>query len=288
MAKILIAKPVTKNIYAQLKEEIAQSALNPQLAIIFIGNDPAAEWYVNSLQKNGVRYGIEVNVINFPYQVEQNKIEDLLRRLNNDDSISGIMVQKPLPAQLDENKINTLIQPGKDVDGFNPYNLGKLLLEQPALKPCTPQAVMKLLEFYEIETSGKRVVILGRSNIVGKPLSLMLMSKSNGGNATVTVCHSMTRELGSITREADILIAAIGRAHYVKADGVKENAVVIDVGTNLISDPEKGDIYVGDVEFEKVQIKASAITPVPGGVGSITTALLLKNVVIAAKWQKNK
>ncbi len=288
MTEILRAKPILKEIYARIRDNISLFKRLPQLEIIQIGKDPAAELYVDNLQKKGDQYGIRVNLRRLSIDVGQQEIETLISELNGNRNVDGIMLQKPLPEHLDESVINSLIKPEKDVDGFHPVNLGKLVLEQPGLLPCTPQAVIAILKFYQIETIGKRVVILGRSNIVGKPLGLLLLSKKEPGNATVTFCHSQTENLASITREADILIAAIGKPRFVKTNMIKDKAVVIDVGTNLISDAEKGDIYVGDVDFEAVQYKTSAITPVPGGVGSITTALLLLNVITAAKLNLKK
>ncbi len=288
MAEILRARPVLKEIYARIRDNILLFERQPRLEIILIGQDPAAEYYVDNLQKKGDQNGIKVNLLRLPVKVGQQEIENLIVELNGNTDIDGIMLQKPLPEHLDEIVINSLIDPEKDVDGFHPVNLGKLVLEQPGLIPCTAQAVIAILKFYQIETTGKHVVILGRSNIVGKPLGLLLLSKNDFGNATVTICHSRTENLASITREADILIAAIGKPGFVKPDMIKENAVVIDVGTNQVSDVEKGSIYVGDVDTEAVQNKASAITPVPGGVGSVTTALLLSNVITAAKLKMKK
>lgn len=283
MAMILKAKPLIKQIYDQIKAEVAELEKPPYLKVILAGSDPAAEWYMSNLSKKGKKLGMQIEIVNLPESIAQESLTDLILKSNQDKKVDGIMLQKPLPKHINETKINSLIDPDKDVDGFHPLNLGKLLLDQPALIPCTPQAVIEILKFYQISVSGKHVVILGRSNIVGKPLSLLLMRKSEFGNATVTVCHSKTENLIEECKRADILVAAMGRANFVKSEMIKDNAVIIDVGTNLIHDPEKGDVYVGDVEFDSVSLRVSAITPVPGGVGSVTTGLLLSNLVQAAK-----
>ena len=282
MAELLKAKPVVKEIYAQLKHDIDSLGRQPSLEIILIGTNAAAEWYASNLIKKGARYGIMVNLRNIPAGIDQTELENMIIKFNQDTCIDGIMLQKPLPSHLNEQVINSLIKPEKDVDGFHPENLGKLVLEQTALLPCTPQAVIAMLKFYKIATNGKHIVILGRSNIVGKPLSLLLLGKTEPGNATVTVCHSKTLNLAKLTRQADILIAAIGKPEFVKAEMIKENSIIIDVGTNLIADSSGNEKYVGDVDAEAVMSRASALSPVPGGVGTVTTALLLGNVVKAA------
>ncbi len=279
----LTAKPVIKQIYYELKNEIEKDQISPKLAILIVGEDPAAQYYVNNLEKKGNKLGIQVETIVFSEQVSQEQLLDSIEKINNDNEIHGIMIQKPLPAHLDESEINIKINPDKDVDAFHPLNLGNLLLEREGFIPCTPAAVIEMLKFYEIETSGKNVVILGRSNIVGKPLSNLLLMKNKTGNATVTVCHSRTKNLTDITKRADILIAAIGKPLFVKPEMIRENCIIIDVGVNQVPDPEKGTKYVGDVDYDACFDKASAITPVPGGIGSITTAMLLKNVFLAYK-----
>lgn len=288
MAELLKAKPVLSKIYAQLQLDIDSLNKQPCLEIILIGEDAAAEWYVSNLQKKGAKYGIKVNLRRFSIAITQEELENQITELNNDADIDGIMLQKPLPEQIDEHVINSLIKPSKDVDGFNPVNLGKLMLEQPALLPCTPQAVIEIIKFYQIQTAGKHIVILGRSNIVGKPLGLLFLNKTDQGNATVTTCHSKTRNLSAITRQADILIAAIGRAGFVTPEMIKKDSIIIDVGTNLIIDPEGNEKYAGDVDTEAVLNTVSAISPVPGGVGSVTTALLLANVVKSVKLSQKK
>lgn len=279
----LAAKPVIKQIYSKLKNEIEKYQISPKLAILLVGEDPAAQYYVNNLEKKGNKTGIQVETIFFPRYVSQMELLNSLEKINNDNEIHGIMIQKPLPEHLDESKINIKINPEKDVDAFHPFNLGNLLLENEGFIPCTPAAVVEMLRFYGIETAGKNVVILGRSNIVGKPLANLLLMKNKTGNATVTVCHSKTIDLIDVTKRADILIAAIGKPLFVKPEMIQENCVIIDVGVNQVSDPEKGIKYVGDVDYDACFDKASAITPVPGGIGSITTAMLLKNVFLAYK-----
>jgi methylenetetrahydrofolate dehydrogenase (NADP+)/methenyltetrahydrofolate cyclohydrolase len=287
MAEILKAKPVVGQIYNEIAAELEMLGKIPVLELIIIGNNPAAEWYVANLVKQGEKIGIRINLERLPANIQEQELLALIRQYNADADVSGIMLQKPFPAHLREEVLNEAIAPRKDVDGFHPQNLGKLLLEQKALLPCTPRAVLKILEFYNIETTGKHVVILGRSNIAGKPLANLLLNKSITGNATVTVCHSKTQDLPYFTRQADILIAAIGRAKFVKADIVKEGVIIFDVGTNLIRDENGLEKYVGDVDYEGVLEKVKAITPVPGGVGSVTTSLLLRNVVEAAKMSVN-
>lgn len=288
MTQILKAKPVLKKIYGDLKDCLDGFDKEVVLRIIMAGEDAAAEWYVSNLQKKGSRYGIKVKLDKLSAGISNEELAGLIRFYNEDEATDGIMLQKPLPGHINENMINSLIDPQKDVDGFHPVNLGKLVLDQPALLPCTPQAVLEILKYYQIATAGKKVVVLGRSNIVGKPLGLLLLRKDITGNATVTVCHSRTKDLTAITSEADILIAAIGRARFVKADMIKQGAVVIDVGTNKIDDPEQGEIYAGDVDYAGVSPRASAITPVPGGVGSVTTGMLLTNLLKAAKLKMRK
>jgi methylenetetrahydrofolate dehydrogenase (NADP+)/methenyltetrahydrofolate cyclohydrolase len=283
MTKKLTAKPLIKKIYAELKNEISTNDWHPHLAIILIGEDPAAKYYVENLQKKGQKKGIKVSTKLFDPTISQEQLLNEIAILNTDPDIHGIMLQKPLPKHLDESEIVMTINPEKDVDGFHPLNMGNLVLDRDGFVPCTPNAVLQILDYYEIETSGKHIVIIGRSDIVGKPLANLLLRKNKTGNATVTVCHSRTKDLSKHTKEADIVIAAIGKAEFVKADMLKESAIVIDVGVNQIEDPEKGYKYVGDVEFEASFEKVKAITPVPGGVGSVTTAMLLSNVLKAYK-----
>ncbi|MBC8384496.1 MAG: bifunctional 5,10-methylene-tetrahydrofolate dehydrogenase/5,10-methylene-tetrahydrofolate cyclohydrolase [Candidatus Cloacimonetes bacterium] len=281
--KILSAKPVIKQIYSSIRTGIAESGIVPKLVIIVIGEDPAAEYYVQNLVKKGKKNNIIVETINYDHGIEEKTVVGKIVELNSDNSIHGIMIQKPLPEQIDEFVINKTIAPEKDMDAFNPVNLGKLLLGISGFVPCTPAAVLEMISFYDIEVSGKNVVIIGRSNIVGKPLANLLLRKSKPGNATVTVCHSRTANLAKISSQADVLIAAIGKPFFVKPEMVKENALIIDVGVNRVFDDEKGYKYVGDVDYDACFEKVSAITPVPGGVGSVTTAMLLRNVFLSCK-----
>jgi len=283
MNKKLIAKPIIKEIYAQLKAELKKSIYLPNLAIILIGDDPAALFYAKNLEKKGAKIRMNVTTYKFADNIQQKNLLDEIELLNEDDTINGIIVQKPLPGHLDESEIILKIDPNKDVDAFHPFNMGNLVLDGEGFIPSTAAAVLEILKFYDIEVSGKNVVILGRSHIVGIPLANLLLRKSKIGNATVTVCHSYTNNLPEITKKADILIAAIGKPLFVKSNMIKENAIIIDVGINLIQDAKNKSKYVGDVDFDDCLEKALLITPVPGGVGSVTTAMLLKNVVYALK-----
>lgn len=283
MAIKLTGKPVTKEIYSQIRSEIEENNLTPKLVIIIIGEDPASKYYVQNLEKKGSKVGIAVETKSYQDSITQNDILKEIENLNNDSAVHGIMIQKPFPSHLNESEIVMKISPDKDMDGFHPLNMGNLVLDREGLLPSTPAAVLEMLRFYNIETSGKNIVIIGRSNIVGKPLANLLLRKSKTGNATVTVCHSKTRNISQICQKADILIAAIGRAFFVKPEMIKKNAIVIDVGVNQIRDSEKGYIYVGDVDYEACFDKVFSITPVPGGVGTVTTAMLLKNVLVAAR-----
>ncbi|MBN1327460.1 MAG: bifunctional 5,10-methylenetetrahydrofolate dehydrogenase/5,10-methenyltetrahydrofolate cyclohydrolase [Candidatus Cloacimonetes bacterium] len=282
----LIAKPIVKDIFTSLKERTAVSDLKPRLVIIQSGNDPASDYYVENLIKKGNKIGIDVKLVLLEENVAQSEFQKKLELYSDDQAVNGIMIQKPLPSHLNEQELIRRITYHKDIDGIHPVNLGNIILEEPGFLPSTPAAVLELIRFYQIETSGKHVVILGRSSIVGKPLANLLIQKNKTGNATVTVCHSRTVDLEKITRQADILIAAIGKANFVKPDMIKKGAVIIDVGINQITSDDGNISYVGDVDYKKCCNKASAITPVPGGVGSVTTALLLANVVKA--WENQQ
>jgi methylenetetrahydrofolate dehydrogenase (NADP+) / methenyltetrahydrofolate cyclohydrolase len=286
MDKRLAAKPVIRKIYDQIKTKLENVEGTPCLNILIIGNDPAAEFYVNNLIKKGNKVGIQVEVLSFEKGISQTEFSAIIHDLNNDDNVNGIMIQKPLPAEFNEDTIIKLIDPSKDVDGFHPINMGNLVLDKDGFIPSTAEAVLEILNFYQIETSGKKVTIIGRSNIVGKPLANLLLRKNSTGNATVTVTHSRSKDLRSITSEADILIAAIGQAQFVTSDMIKNGSIIIDVGINQIKDPEKEYRYVGDVDYDDCFDKCKAITPVPGGVGSVTTSLLLNNVL--KSFLKNK
>jgi methylenetetrahydrofolate dehydrogenase (NADP+)/methenyltetrahydrofolate cyclohydrolase len=274
----------------QLKEDAGKRAMAlqekhgraPGLAVIRVGNDPASEVYVRNKDKACAALGIYSEVIALPEETTKDELIARIDALNADEKIDGILVQLPLPAQIAqfEAEILNRIDPSKDVDGFHPVNVGRMVTGEPALLPCTPAGCIRMLEMAGIEIAGKRAVVIGRSNIVGKPMFHLLMAK----NATVTVCHSRTENLAEITRQADILVAAIGKPQFVKQDMVKKGATVIDVGINRIA-PKK---LVGDVDFEPVSEIAGAITPVPGGVGLLTVAMLMQNVVQAAEAHLNR
>ncbi len=285
MSKRLSGKKIAKNIYTDINENIKLTKLTPKLVILLIGNDPAAEYYVQNLEKKGSKIGIKVETRILDVSIDQQSLTEKIEALNNDTQVSAIMLQKPLPSHLNESEIVMKIDPKKDVDAFHPLNLGNLVLDKEGFIPATPAAVLELIKYYEIETNGKNVVIVGRSDIVGKPLANLLLRKSDTGNATVTVCHSRTKNLAFHTKQADILIAAIGKPLFIKSDMVNDDAIIIDVGVNQIEDADKGYRYVGDVDYEECFEKVSAITPVPGGIGTITTAMLLNNVLIAYKIQ---
>ena len=280
MAIIIDGKELAKKIRANLKiecEELKNKQINPKLAVIMVWDDLASKVYVRNKSKACEDVGIEYKEYLLSSNTKQKELIELIEKLNQDKTINGILLQSPIPANLDINEAFRTISPQKDVDGFNPVNVGKLVLNQDTFVSCTPYGIMKMFEKYNIDLTGKNVVILGRSNIVGKPLMHCCLNK----NATVTVCHSKTQNLAQKAKEADILISAIGKAQFVTADMVKENAVVIDVGINRL---ENGKI-TGDVDFENVKEKASYITPVPGGVGPMTIAMLMNNVIKATKRQ---
>lgn len=287
--KILDGKALAADIKDEVKARV--SALGdgpgPTLALIRVGEDPASKVYVKSKVKSCAECGIESRNIHLPEDTPEDEVLGLLRELNRDPSVNGILLQLPVPPQIDDDKAITTIDPLKDVDGFHPENLGRLAAGSPRFVACTPLGIRELMVRNGVETSGKRAVVIGRSVIVGKPMALLLTLKGEGGDATVTVCHSRTRDIPAHTREADILIAAMGHAHFVTADMVKEGAVVIDVGMNRIDDPsaQKGYRLVGDVDFEAVAPKTSFITPVPGGVGPMTVAMLMANTFQAFSLQ---
>ena len=285
MGRRLSGKKIAKNIYANIKEAIELNKITPKLVVLLIGNDPAAEYYVQNLEKKGSKIGIEVETRILDKLIDQDSLLKNIDALNNDSQVNAIMLQKPLPSHLNESEIVMKIDPNKDVDAFHPLNMGNLVLDKKGFIPATPAAVLELLSFYEINTNGKHIVIVGRSDIVGKPLANLLLRKSDTGNATVTVCHSKTKDLVFHTKQADILIAAIGKPLFIKADMISENTIIIDVGINQIEDANKGYRYVGDVDYEACFEKVSAITPVPGGIGTITTVMLLNNVLLTYKMQ---
>ena len=267
-----VAKAFKEEI-ALRTQEMIRKGVTPHLAVVLVGENPASQVYVRNKENGCIKAGIRSTVIRMDESCTQQELEETVIRLNQDESVHGILVQLPLPKHLDEASVLRLIDPDKDVDGFHAMNSGRLMNGQPGFVPCTPLGVMKLLESYHIDPCGKHAVVIGRSNIVGKPMAMLLL----GSNATVTVCHSRTQNLSEITRQADILVAAVGRANFVTADMVKSGAAVIDVGINRVD----GKI-VGDVDYDAVSEVAGYITPVPGGVGQMTIAMLLANTLDAA------
>jgi methylenetetrahydrofolate dehydrogenase (NADP+)/methenyltetrahydrofolate cyclohydrolase len=282
-----------KKTAADIKEEIALEVRElkdnghktPHLAAIIVGNNGASITYVNAKVKACERVGFESTLIRLPEEVTENDLLNEIAILNIDNDIDGFIVQLPLPKHIDEQKVLMAVNPDKDVDGFHPTNVGKMALNLPTFISATPFGILELLERYNVETSGKHVVVLGRSHIVGSPMSILLSQKRKVGNATVTMCHSRTKNLKELTLQADIIIAAIGIPEFLKADMVKKNVTVIDVGITRLADSSKksGFRLVGDVAFEEVSKKAEFITPVPGGVGPMTIAMLLKNTLLACK-----
>lgn len=283
MAIIIDGKKTSLEINQELKKKIddlkAKGKKVPGLVTVLVGDNSASEFYVNSKVKRCVEVGMISKVEKLDSSISESDLLSLIAKYNNDDNYHGILVQLPLPKHINEDKIIESISPMKDVDGFHPINVGKLMIGIETFFPCTPYGILELLKRYKIETSGKHVVVVGRSNIVGKPVANMLLQKKEGANAVVTVCHSAAKDLSKFTQQADILIAAIGRANYITADMVKEDVVIIDVGINRVEDAssDRGYRVVGDVDFESVEKKASFITPVPGGVGLMTISMLLNN-----------
>ena len=278
MSEIINGKELSKKIKKELKEkvkELKEKGINPKLAVIMVGDDAGSQVYVRNKSKACEKVGIEFEEYLFDDKLQEKELLQLIEKLNLDDSVHGILLQSPVPKHIDINKAFRTISPDKDVDGFNPINVGNLSIGEDAFISWTPYGIVKMLEEYNIETVGKKAVILGRSNIVGKPMIQCMLNK----NSTVTVCHSKTKDIEEEVKRADIVIAAIGKPKFVKAHMVKEGAVVIDVGINRLED---GTIC-GDVDYDEVSKKASYITPVPGGVGPMTIAMLLSNLVKAAK-----
>lgn len=280
--KLLAGKPLAALIRASIKELIAEYRLQPRMLLIQAGTDPASAFYVQNIVDSGSKLGCEVNLLTLPESVSQPELLDLVQKANTDSATHGIMVQRPLPKGIDDHELACEVDPGKDIDCLNPVNLGNILLERDCLLPCTPLAVLCTLIHYQIPAAGRNVVIIGRSAVVGKPLANMLLWKKPYANASVTVCHSRSVDLPEFTRSADILIAAMGVPAFVKAHMVKPGSVLIDVGINPVNRADGKVGYVGDIDFEPCLEKASAITPVPGGIGTITTSLLFLNLVRAA------
>jgi methylenetetrahydrofolate dehydrogenase (NADP+)/methenyltetrahydrofolate cyclohydrolase len=287
-ATIIDGKATAAEIRGELSERvaaIARSGTAPGLAVVLVGENPASVSYVTAKERDCASIGITSFDIRIPVHTTEDELIDLIEDLNTRVDVDGILVQLPLPDHVDEQRVIRTISPEKDVDGFHPLSLGRLLLGLPSFLPCTPNGIIQLLIRHGIETAGRHAVVIGRSNIVGKPLSILLARKAEHANATVTICHSRTRDIGAITRTADILVAAIGVPRFVTADMVAEGAVVIDVGVNRVEDAaaKRGYRLVGDVDFDTVAERAGAITPVPGGVGPMTRAMLLFNTVESAE-----
>ncbi len=284
MAEIINGKYVSSEVRNGLKEEIKEfidkTGITPGLAVILVGNNPASAVYVRNKHKACLEVGINSYEITLPEQTTEQELISKIDELNGDPNVHGILVQLPLPKHISEEKIINRISPDKDVDAFHPANVGKIVIGKYDFIPCTPAGIMELLHFYNVDITGKECVVIGRSNIVGKPMSLLLLAE----NGTVTVCHSRTKELKEVTKRADILVVAIGKPNFVGADMVKPGAVVIDVGINRKEDGK----LCGDVDYDQVEPIASMITPVPGGVGPMTITMLLKNTLTAAKISKTR
>ena len=286
--KILEGIPVSNYVKKNLRDKILELKKHnviPTLAAILVGDDPASKIYVNKKHKVFINNNCNSIVHELEENISELDLIEFIEKLNSDKSIHGILVQLPLPKHLNENNVLNSVLSDKDVDGFHPINVGKLLLGKPSFISCTPNACLEILKFYNIEVESKHVVILGRSNIVGKPLMSLLVQKFEMGNATVTVCHTGTKDISYFTKQADILIVAIGQAHFVNKKMIKEGVHIIDVGINRIIDSsfEKGYRIVGDVDYDSVVDSVSSITPVPGGVGPMTISMLLKNTIQAAE-----
>ena len=286
--KLLLGKDVAENSYLTQIEEINKLSLKgivPKLAVILIGDNSASKIYVKSKTKIFKKYNCLSETFNLSENLETKQVVELITDLNKKSEVHGILVQLPLPKHIDESIVLNSIDPNKDVDGFHPFNLGKLMSGSPNFIPCTPLGIVKILDFYRIKTDGKHVVVIGRSNIVGKPIALLLSQKFKIGNSTVTICHSSTKKIEKFTSQADILIVAIGSPNFINSRMVKESAVIIDVGINRLENNkfEKGYNIVGDVDYNSVIDKVKYITPVPGGVGPMTICMLLNNTINSAR-----
>ena len=285
---ILDGKKTGNDIKAEIaesvKEIVAKGLRPPHLAAVIVGNDGASLTYVSSKVRACKRVGFDSTLINLPESTSEDELLEKVNELNNDEQIDGYIVQLPLPKHIDSQKILMAVDADKDVDGFHPTNFGKMALSLPTFISATPFGIMELLKRYDVETSGKHTVVIGRSDIVGRPISILMSQKSNPGNSTVTLAHSRTKNIGELTKEADIIISALGVPNFVKAEMVKDGAVIVDVGITRVADnSEKGYKIVGDVDYENASKKSSYITPVPGGVGPMTIAMLLKNTLLAYK-----
>ncbi|WP_116789396.1 bifunctional 5,10-methylenetetrahydrofolate dehydrogenase/5,10-methenyltetrahydrofolate cyclohydrolase [Flavobacterium psychrotrophum] len=292
--QLLDGKKVSEDIKNEIAAEVAKMKANgekvPHLAAVLVGNDGASLTYVGSKVKSCEKIGFESTLIKLPATISELELLKKIEELNQNDDIDGFIVQLPLPKQIDEQKVLMAIDPSKDVDGFHPENFGKMALDMTTFIPATPFGILELLERYNVETAGKHTVVIGRSHIVGRPMSILMGRKGFPGNSTVTLTHSHTKNISQITTQADIIITALGVPNYLKAEMVKDDVVVIDVGITRVPDEtnEKGYKITGDVDFENVSKKASFITPVPGGVGPMTIAMLLKNTLLARELRKVK
>lgn len=286
-AKIISGKENAQAIREELKAEVAElkeKGVVPGLVTILVGVDPASQSYVNAKNKTAHNLGINSEQINLDESTGEQELLDLVEKYNKDDKVNGILVQLPLPKHINDSKVLNAISPDKDVDGFHPENVGKMVLGEQCFLPCTPHGILELLSRSGVETSGAEVVVIGRSNIVGKPITNLMLQKRKGGNATVTICHTGTRDMSVHTRRADIVVVAAGVPKMLTADMVKEGVVVIDVGVNRMGMTDEGKaILAGDADFDSIKEKAAAITPVPGGVGPMTITMLMKNTVQSAR-----
>jgi len=291
---LLDGKKVSEDIKNEIAAEVAKMKERgekvPHLAAVLVGNDGASLTYVGSKVKSCEKVGFESTLIKLPATISELELLKKIEELNQDDNIDGFIVQLPLPKQIDEQKVLMAVDPSKDVDGFHPENFGKMALDMSTFIPATPFGILEILERYNVETAGKHTVVIGRSHIVGRPMSILMGRKGFPGNSTVTLTHSHTKNISQITTQADIIITALGVPNYLKAEMVKDDVVVIDVGITRVADEttEKGYKIVGDVDFENVSKKASFITPVPGGVGPMTIAMLLKNTLLAREMRRAK
>ncbi|MCP8317513.1 MAG: bifunctional methylenetetrahydrofolate dehydrogenase/methenyltetrahydrofolate cyclohydrolase FolD [archaeon] len=289
-AVIIDGKKLSEEIKSNIKDEVElfkKDGIEPCLATILVGEDPASKIYLRIKHKNCEEVGIKSKNYQLSEDIKEDRLIEFIKELNEDESVHGILLQLPLPQRIDEHKVISAISPEKDVDGLHPVNMGKLLRGESCIIPCTPYGIQKLLMKSGYDPEGKHVVICGRSNLVGKPLAALLMQKKEGANATVTICHTGTKNMSSYTKQADILVAAMGSPKVITADMIKKGAIVIDVGINKIIDAttKSGYRLVGDTDFETIKEKAEAITPVPGGVGPMTAAMLLYNTLIATSKQ---
>ena len=281
---IIEGKLISEDIIKEIKLELSRTDIVPGLALVLVGNNPASEIYVKMKEKKCAELGYYSIVNRQPDTISEAELLSIIAEYNNDTKIHGILIQLPLPSHINEMNVLEAVDYRKDVDGFHPVNAGRLMIGEKCYLPCTPAGIYELLKRYNVDTSGKHAVVIGRSNIVGKPIANILLQKANGANCTVTITHSATKDITSFTRQADIIVAAIGKANFLTGDMIKEGVVIIDVGINRIDDAtaKKGYRVVGDVDYASCYPKASLITPVPGGVGPMTIAMLLKNTLDSA------